>query len=27
MTRATVRLDLVCDGTNAWVAERLADFA
>jgi len=24
MTRATVRLDLVCDNTNAWVAERLA---
>jgi hypothetical protein len=24
MTRATVRLDLVCDGSNTWVAERRA---
>ena len=27
MTRATVRLDLVCDNTNAWVAERLEGVA
>ncbi|NEX23482.1 ATP-binding domain-containing protein [Thiorhodococcus mannitoliphagus] len=27
MTRATVRLDLVCDRSNAWVKERLAEWA
>ncbi len=27
MTRATVRLDLICQGTNAWVGERLAGAA